>query len=327
MVGQARGAVAAGPGAPDARGETLRAGAEAIQPATPPKTKASSGTRSKRLGVREPLQPAPHLRPRRIISLAPSVTETLFAVGAGGAVVAISSHCDRPAAALDLPRSGTYLAPDVETILALEPDLVIGMPTPTNRAPVEQLRNLGIEVALVGEHTVADNLQAMRTIGRLTGHYEAAEALVTRVRTQLDAVRKSAATRAKVRTLLLVGREPAVAVGQGVYLDELLEIAGAENVARDAGGEWPRLSIETVAAAAPEIVIDTGMEVDGAGTDAFPVTGAWRAVAAVREHGFARLSGDALLRPGPRLGDAAAELFALLHDGDMARSVAEEPRP
>ena len=261
----------------------------------------------------EEARPAGRLDPRRIVSLAPSITETLFAIGAGAEVVAISTHCDRPAEALALPRSGTYLAPDVETILALEPDLVIGMPTPTNRAPIEQLRGLGLVVVLVGEDSLADTLQAMRTIGRMTGRSVAAERLVRGIRTDLDRVRTLAATRPRVRTLLLVGREPPVAAGHGGFVDELLTIAGGDNAARDALGDWPRLSLEALAAARPEIVIDTVMEPGRARLDEAPVEGEWRAVATVREHGFARLPSDALLRPGPRLGVAARELFGVLH--------------
>ena len=251
--------------------------------------------------------------PRRIVSLAPSITETLFAIGAGDAVVAISTHCDRPPEALALPRSGTYLAPDVETILALEPDLVIGMPTPTNRAPIEQLRGLGLAVVLVGEDSLADSLQAMRTIGRVTGRSVAAERLVHGIRGDLDRVRALAASRPRVRTLLLVGRDPPVAAGRGGFVDELLTIAGGDNAAGDALGEWPRLSLEAIAAARPEIVIDTVMEPGRARFAEGPVEGEWRAVAVVAETGFARLPSDALLRPGPRLGVAARELFGILH--------------
>src|SRR5690606_134166 len=107
--------------------------------------------------------------PQRIISLAPSVTETLFALGVGDRLVGVSSYCDYPDAAARIDRVGTFLQPNVERILIKRPDLVIAVPSPGNRAPVERLQALGIEVLVVNPERIADILAAIRAIAAAVG--------------------------------------------------------------------------------------------------------------------------------------------------------------
>ncbi|MDG2306360.1 MAG: helical backbone metal receptor [Candidatus Binatia bacterium] len=253
---------------------------------------------------------------RRVVSLAPSVTETIFALGAEDRLVAVSSYCDFPPAARALPRVGSYLQPNVEAILGVEPDVVIGVPTPGNRAAVDHLRRLGVEVVVVSEDTVPDAFASMRTVGRWLGKPEQAEALVADVQGQLAAVRGAAAAEPRRRVLFVVGHDPLVVAGGALFLNELIEVAGGENVGAIGGGTWPRLSLETVVAAAPEVIIDGAM-----GTEAGPGGDAgllrwwepYRSVPAVRDRRVRAQRSNALLRPGPRLGVAARELFELVH--------------
>lgn len=253
---------------------------------------------------------------KRVVSLAPSVTETIFAVGGGDRLVAVSTYCDHPPEAAELPRAGSYLQPSVETIVGLEPDVVIGVPTPGNRAAVEHLRRLGIEVVVVSEDTLADTWEAMRTVGRVLGRPDRAEALVTSVQGEIAAVRAAAAGKPRRRVLFVVGHDPLVVAGEGLFLDELIEAVGGRNVGALDRGMWPRLSLETVVAAAPEVIIDGAM-----GTEASPEREkslrrwweTYRSVPAVRDGHVRAQRSNALLRPGPRLGEAARELFELVH--------------
>lgn len=266
----------------------------------------------------------------RIVSLAPSVTETLFALGAQDQLVAVSRYCDHPPAAQELPRAGDYLRPSIETIVAMQPDVVIGVETPANREKIEEIQRLGIRVEIVPEHSLDDAFRSIRAVGALAGRTREAEALVRRLRAELEAVRISVADRPRRRVLVVVGHDPLIAVGQGLYLDELIEIAGGTNVTRSLGrfardaeaapgeshaaamGPWPRLSLETVIAAGPEVIIDGAM-----GTESGASVRAWWArfasVPAVRDGRIRQQEGDSLLRPGPRLGEAARELARLIH--------------
>ena len=259
---------------------------------------------------------------RRIVSLAPSVTETVFALDRGDRLVGVSTFCDHPPEKVrELPRAGSYLTPNVERIVSLRPDAVIGVPTPGNQAAVEQLRALGIVVVIVAEQTIADTWDAIRTVGAWAGEPAGAAALVDRLEGELRAVRDAAARRPKQKVLFVVGHDPLVAAGGGLFLDELIDTAGGINVAASAGGAWPRLSLEAMIAAAPQVVIDGAM-----GSEASGGLGAyWQGFAslpAVRDGRLWPQRSDALLRPGPRIGQAARELFDMIHGG---RNPALEP--
>jgi len=256
---------------------------------------------------------------RRIVSLVPSVTETVFALGAGDRLVGISTFCDHPPEATKLPRIGTYNAPSIEAIVALEPDVVIGVPTPGNQASVEQLGSLGLEVVMVGEHTLADTWEAIRTVGRWTDTAPAAERLVAKLQGELDDVRRRAAERPTRRVLFVVGHDPLVVAGGGLFIDELIEVAGGRNVGKASGLPWPRLSLETVVAAAPEVIVDGAMGSEAnAALEAY--WEAYRSVPAVRDGRVRPVHSWILLRPGPRIAAAARELFSLVHED-------AEPRP
>lgn len=251
-----------------------------------------------------------------MVSLAPSITEQIFALGAEDRLVAVSTYCDYPPAAAALPRAGSYLKPSVEAILGFRPDVVLGVPTPGNRASVEQLRRLGVEVVVVSEDTFEQTWDAIRTVGAWVGRREQAEELVARVQADLEVVRAAAAAQPARRVLFVVGHDPLVAAGDGLFVDELIEVVGGENVGAIGKGQWPRLSLETVVAAAPEVIIDGAMGTEsGPGGDE-AILKWWenyRSVPAVRDGHVRAQRSNALLRPGPRLGAAARELFELVH--------------
>ena len=246
----------------------------------------------------------------RVISLAPSVTETIFALGAGDRLVGVSAHCDYPPAARTITRVGTFVTPNIERIIATHPDVVIAVPSPGNQRPVEGLRDLGLRVVVVDAHSVAELEAAIVTIGETVGRPVEARALVAHIEAQFDAVRARVALAPPRRVLLLVGHSPLIAAGAGTVQDELIRRAGGVNVAASAGRGWPHLSIEFAIAAAPEVIIDTGMEAGG-GSDTF-----WRAfpsLPAVRDGRVSGFAGDALLRPGPRIGEAVETLARRIH--------------
>lgn len=273
-----------------------------------------------RRGLAQEAEPTPPAGgTRRVVSLVPSVTETIFALGAGDRLVGVSSFCDRPAEAARLPRAGSYLAPNVEAIVALAPDAVIGVPTPGNRAAVEQLRSLGVNVVVVGETTLADAWQAIRIIGDWVGRTSQARQMVARLEGELADTRRLSGAERRRRVLFVVGHDPLVAAGSGLFIDELIDVAGGENAAAAAGQRWPRLSLEAALAMAPEVIIDGAMGSEG-GEAVAAYWGRYPSLPAVRDGRVRAQSSDALLRPGPRLGAAARELHALIWgDGDRAR--------
>ena len=194
---------------------------------------------------------------------------------------------------------------------------MIGVPTPGNQAAVEQLRALGLVVVIVGEQTLADTWQAIATIGRWTGNARGARRPGRAPAGRDRAVRAEAARLPRRKVLFVVGHDPLVAAGSGLFLDELIDAAGGSNVAAAAGRGWPRLSLETVIAAAPEVIIDGAMGSEAQqGLRAY--WSAYASVPAVRDGQLLPQRSDALLRPGPRVGLAARELFEMIHAAPAA---------
>ncbi len=262
----------------------------------------------------------------RLISLAPSVTETLFAIGAGDQVVGISTYCDYPPEAIGIDRVGSFLTPDLEAIVAKRPDLVIGVPSPTNRDPVQALERLGLKVLIVDPQTVEQIESAIGRIAAAVGRPEAGRALVRSIRADIADTEARLRGAAPRRVLMVVGQTPLVAVGSGVFQDELIHMAHGINVAAEAHSEWPHLSLEFVLARAPQVIIDTTM-----GTEEQPAVeaanGFWSrfpTLPAVREQHIYGYREYALLRPGPRIGSAFRSIARFIHPERFAAAAARQ---
>lgn len=254
---------------------------------------------------------APQAPPGRIVSLAPSITETLFALGIGDRVVAVSDFCDYPPEVKRLPRVGSFNAPSVEAVLAQRPDLVLATPSPGNHESVLTMQRLGVRVEVVDPARLADLPVVTKRIAEVAGVPDAGDRLVAAMTRDMDAVRARVAGAAKPRALMLVGQDPLVAVGPESFLGELLVEAGAVNVA-PAGESWPRLNVEVVIAANPDVIIDLSMGTE-AGTAIADYWTRYPSIAAVRAGRVYPFRSLEALRPGPRLPQALTELARLLH--------------
>ena len=248
--------------------------------------------------------------PARVVSLAPSITEIVYALGEGGRLVGVCAQCDHPPEVARIPRVGGYLTPSVEVVLATRPDLVIAVPSPGNREAVRALERVGVRMLVVHDRTLADLWTSIAQVADALGVPGAGERLVGDVAGRLDAVRTRVAGLAPRRVLVVVGHNPLIAVGGDNLQDELVTLAGGVNVAADAGATWPTLSLELVVARAPEVIVDAAMGSEATGEALFQ---ALPNVPAVRAGRVVRLAGDTLLRAGPRVPDAAAALAAAIH--------------
>ena len=198
--------------------------------------------------------------PQRIISIAPSVTEILYGLGAFDRVVAVSDYCTYPPAVKSLPRVGGWHTPNLEKLVALHPDLVVMTEA---QAPFihEQLQQLGIKTLVTPSQTVEDALNAIEVIGRTTGKEREATALVTATKSVLDRVRARARNLPHPVVLCVVDRTPGTlrdlyAATRGSFLTELIEIAGGKVIVAPARTGYGKISKETVLTLNPEIIID-----------------------------------------------------------------------
>ncbi len=249
--------------------------------------------------------------PARIVSLAPSVTETLFALGEGSAVVGVSQYCDYPPAATHLPRVGTFLTPNVEAIAALRPTLIIGPGLSSNRRQVRALEAMGYGTMTVNDDSLAGIERSIALIGARTGHAAAARRLLASINARIDAVRARLQGVAPRTVVMLVGHQPTVAVGRGTFLDDLLRLAGADNIADLAPQSWPHLSLEYIIAMRPKVILDGQM-----GSNASTPAGFWSrypTIPAVRDHRVFGYPDDPVLHPGPRVAQTLEILARLIH--------------
>jgi iron complex transport system substrate-binding protein len=258
--------------------------------------------------------------PQRVVSLAPSATEIVYALDAGSRLVGVCAQCDHPPEVARLPRVGGYLVPSVEAVIAAEPDVVIVVPSPGNREAVRAIERAGVRVLVGRDRTLADLWSTIRDIAAALGVPERGERLVAEVRGGLDAVRARVAGLAARRVLMVVGHSPLVTVGRGTLQDELLGLAGGVNVMADVGTVWPTVALEMVVARAPEVIVDAAMgtEVPSKGLFTDLTT-----VPAVRDGRVVAVPADAVLRAGPRVPEAAATLAAAIHPeayGGVARA-------
>jgi len=249
--------------------------------------------------------------PRRIVSLAPSVTETVFALGFGNRLVGVTNHCDFPAEAKRLPKIGDFMSPSLEVIAAKEPDLVIGVVGATDPAKAREIERLGMKIALVSVSSVSEILSSFKRIAALLGDLDAGARLVKKIDVQFDNVKRRVAPAPRRSTLLAVGLRPLVAVGGKNFLDELITVAGGENIAGNASQPWLNLPDEYVVAQAPQVIIQAGM-----GSDAGGPTRRWsdlKSIPAVKERRVYSYNSDKILRPGPRIGEGLEEIARLIH--------------
>lgn len=260
--------------------------------------------------------------PARIVSTAPSLTETLFALGLGDRVVGVTEFCRYPPEAAAKPKIGTFIEPNFERILALKPDLVLVVRNPVQLA--EKLQRLGLRAVEIPQETVAEIIASIREIGRLTGTEAQARLVAGRVEAELDLVRRRAAGLPRKKVLFLIGRSPGtlqgmVGVGGGNFLDELIRLAGGQNVLASSPMPYPRVSVEQILAADPDVILDMG---DFAHREGRPMEsgreflGLWSAypvLRAVRQGAVRQVDSEVLIRPGPRVGEAARRMLELIH--------------
>jgi iron complex transport system substrate-binding protein len=249
--------------------------------------------------------------PTRIVSLAPSVTETLFALRAGPSVVGVSDYCDYPPAVRSLPRVGSFLTPNLEAIIALRPTLVIGLLLSSDLRQIRALKSMGYPVLLVRDGSLEEIDASIEAVGAQIGREHDARDLVAQIQAQIVAVRERLSTVKSARALMLVGHQPLVAVGRGTYLDELLRIAHAENIAAPANEEWPHLSMEYIIAMRPEVILDGSMGNDPTSSSSF--WGKYPSIPAVREHRVFGYPESPILHSGPRVGDSLEMMARMIH--------------
>lgn len=249
--------------------------------------------------------------PERIVSVAPTPTEILFAVGAGGHVVGVDDYSDYPAETANLTKVGSYTL-NIEVIIGLQPDLVVSSDL-VPLAQLELLEDRGIPFVILATRTLDDVLKDIRLVGILTGHVEEANELADDLEERIEAVEAKTLAVGVVKPRVYVEYFPYWTYGPGSFGDDLIALAGGINIAADTTSEYPMVTSEFVIAQDPEVIIYTVGPMTTTTADEIADRSGWDVITAVSEDNIYSMDDDLVSRYGPRIVDGLEELAAILH--------------
>jgi iron complex transport system substrate-binding protein len=264
---------------------------------------------------------------QRIVTLAPNLTETIYALGLEDKLAGDTSYCDTPPAAKLKPHVGSPQTPSLEAIVALHPDLVLATTSINRPETADALLRLGIAVYTSDPHTVRGMLDSIARMADLVGAGEQGAALVAQLQARLDAVHARIGELPLVHVLFVVWEDPLITIGQNTFIADALRWAGAES-AIVAGQNWPQLSIEEVVRVQPEyIVLTPNHSESDAGSKSSELENlrarpAWKSLKAV-EAGHVVVASDEFDRPAPGLIGAIEQLARELHPEAFALNAGE----
>ncbi len=193
--------------------------------------------------------------PHRVICLMPSVTDTVFALGAGDDVVGVSDYTKYPAAALSKPSVGDLIKPSIETILSLHPDLVIGLQPKGPMEVTEQLERAGVPIFLVSPHGIAGIFHSLETIGEALNRTQQAAVLIRNLQQRVDTVKSRTKAMPAPRVFMPVWYDPITTIGKNAFITEIIAAAGGRSATDDLPEEWPTISMEVVLDRAPDALL------------------------------------------------------------------------
>ncbi len=257
--------------------------------------------------------------PQRIVSMSPPLTETLFALGLGDRIVGVTQFCRVPPEAQKKEQIGGVMDPSEEKIISLKPDVVfatVGNPM----AALQSLQKSGLRVFTTDPKTYDQVPESIETLARVCGVPEAGARLARSLRLCAQTVRRDVATvrgAPRARALVILGTDPLFTAGSATFVDDMLTLCGAQNVAGSKAG-WYQFSVEMVVAADPQVIILASEHEPGAGEAVTKLQElrrreAWWGVSAVKSGRLGVIHSDLLLQTGPRLGDGLLLLARLIH--------------
>jgi len=249
--------------------------------------------------------------PERIVSLAPNLTEILFAIGAGNRVVGVSSYSDYPEVALQKPKVGGFFNPSIEKIFALNPELVL-VARGTPLSVINKLKSLHIHVFTSDPHTIKDIYNLILTVGRLTGNVKESIQVVQKMRaveSNIVAKVNKIPLNKRKKVYIEIWNSPKMSAGKDTFIDALIKEAGGVNIAEKAKGNWPIMSDEAIIKANPDVII---LLYKG-NINAVKNRPGWKDISAVKNNAVYVLNPDIFERPGPRIIQGLVKLYEIMY--------------
>lgn len=261
---------------------------------------------------------------QRIVSLNPSLTEILLSLDARSLLVGVDDYsADHSASVSGLPKVGGLYSPSLEAVVALQPDLVVLVPSAEQRDFQERLQALDIRVETFENIRFEDVIENIRRLGALTDRVSAANRRVDAAQRARSVAREVVGDLTPPRVLVVLQRDPVYVVGGGSFIDEMLTAVGARNIAGRFAEPYPRVGVEWVVAEGPGILLDLSPDPAGA----FDYWSRWPSIPAVADRRVVTLDAALISMPGPHLDKAIAQLAGVLHGEAVSAAIAQEVQP
>jgi len=251
--------------------------------------------------------------PRRIVSLAPSITEMIYFLGLGDRLVGVTRFSYFPEEAREKPKVGTYIDINVEKVVTLNPDLVIATVDGNRREDIEMLEEAGIPVYVVNPRRVYQILEAIERVGDICGIAHRARAGVASLRKRVERVKEAVRERERPLVFLVINAKPLMTVNRSTTHHDVIELAGGRNMAEDQPITYPRISLEEVIRRGPEVIIVSSMERGGGHERVQREWFRWNAIPAVQDGRVYVIDSDLIDRAAPRIVDGLEEMAKLIH--------------
>jgi iron complex transport system substrate-binding protein len=251
--------------------------------------------------------------PKRIVSLAPGITETLYALGLGDKIVGVTSFCNWPPAALKKQRIGGFINPSIEQIVSLKPDLIIATADGNRQDTVRQLERIGLPVYVTSPSNTNGILRSINHLGEITARKNAAAKLVRQLQKRLSNIETQIRHKSKPRVFFQIGLEPLITIGGKTLIHEVIERAGGINIASNDTARYPRYSPEGIMAGSPDIILFAPMANDKEFTAVKIFWQKFEGVPAVKNNRIYPIDTDLISRASVRIIDAIETMALIFH--------------
>ena len=251
--------------------------------------------------------------PKRIVSLAPNVTEILFGLGLDEEIVGVSIHCNFPEKAKTKVQVGSYISLDFEKIVSLKPDLIIATGAGNTRDMVERLEKLGFPTYVIFPKNFKDVLRSIGHISQVVDREEEGMRIIQAMKRRRQRVVEVTQGLPKPKIFLQIGEAPIVTVGKNSFGDDLIRLAGGENIAGKEKEMYPRLGMEEILKRSPEVIIISSMNPKGDYQKILQGWSRWKTIPAVKNRRIYLIDSDLVDRPSPRLIEGLEEIAKMLH--------------
>ncbi len=249
--------------------------------------------------------------PRRIISLKPSITDTVYALGLGERLVGVTKYCDAPDGAKKPEIAADYTRPYTERIIGLRPDIVIGSEENSSQRSIDALRRAGLSVELFPFTTLGETLDSIEKISALLGAPERGKRLRGEIEGRLDALKKRYGDKKPAGAVVVWGLKPTILAGPGTFMDEAIAYIGLTNAAKGTSVRYPKIGLEQLIAFDPDIIIDLSMDIKPGSAQERPWSNV-NSIKAVREDRVVAMD-PGMFRAGPRMPNALEKLAARIY--------------